>query len=113
MSIAQFKLIRRPFQADSKGVTDSSYYLNVPTAAVSLTGTSSKLFRGDSPKCGIVSGYAEVVSFYGYQETSFLGFVATARYRLLTTASAADQQGDSVTGFVCLGSFFAVRCFLT
>jgi hypothetical protein len=63
MSIAQFKFIRRPFQADSKGVTDSSYNLNVPTAAVSLTGTSSKLFRGDSPKREIVLGCAEVVSF--------------------------------------------------
>ena len=64
MSIAQFKFIRRPFQADSKSVTDSSYNLNVPTATVSLTGTSSKLFRGDSPKRGIVLGYAEVVSFW-------------------------------------------------
>jgi hypothetical protein len=64
MSIAQFKFIRRPFQTDSKSVTDSSYNLKVPTATVSLTGTSSKLFRGDSPKRGIVLGYAEVVSFW-------------------------------------------------
>jgi hypothetical protein len=99
----------RKIEAQLQCTENSDYYLNVPTAAVSLTGTSSKLFRGDSLKCGIVLGYAEVVSFYGYQETSFLGFVATARYRLLTTASAADQQGDSVTGFVCLGSVPADR----
>jgi len=104
MSIAQFKFIRRPFQADSKGVTDSSYNLNVPTAAVSLTGTSSKLFRGDSPKRGIVLGYAEVVSFW--LAVAIAGPPANVRFLEPRHRAGGTSNGG-------LGSVFAVQHGLT